>query len=309
MNIWLNGIMGVVVGDALGCPVQFRLREEVKKSPLTGMRGYGTFNLPPGSWTDDSSLTLALLTSIRECGEIDLHDIMHRFEAWLNKGEYTPFGESFDIGLGTMDAINRYTREHDVKSCGGSAASNNGNGSLMRIMPACLYAYEERLSDEEAIRMIHEVSGLTHNHLRSMIACGLYYFCVCAVLDEEGDLAERLKSGLDKGFKFYSEDIANRVQLAYYSRLRDIQRLPEDEIKSSGYVVDSLEAAIWSLTTTGSFAECCLKAANLGEDTDTISAIAGGLAGLYYGYDGIPEEWLSVIQRRGWIEGLCKQVL
>ena len=120
-NIWLNGIMGVVVGDALGCPVQFESREEVARHPVTGMRGYGTFNLPEGSWTDDSSLTIALLESIRRVGEIDLDDIMGNFMKWLYDGEFTPYGESYDIGRGTMQAINyslwrilRYRPRHNA---------------------------------------------------------------------------------------------------------------------------------------------------------------------------------------------------
>ena len=138
-NIWLNGIMGVVVGDALGCPVQFESREEVARHPVTGMRGYGTFNLPEGSWTDDSSLTIALLESIRRVGKIDLDDIMENFMKWLYDGEFTPYGESYDIGRGTMQAINRYKKNRKAKKCGGDEEWNNGNGSLMRIMPACLY--------------------------------------------------------------------------------------------------------------------------------------------------------------------------
>ena len=101
-NIWINGIMGVITGDALGCPVQFRSREEVAGNPVTGMRGYGTFNLPEGSWTDDSSLTLALLESIRRVKGIDLDDIMENFMKWMYDGEFTPYGYSYDIGNGTM---------------------------------------------------------------------------------------------------------------------------------------------------------------------------------------------------------------
>lgn len=137
-NIWLDGIMGVVVGDALGCPVQFETREEVARHPVTGMRGYGTFNLPEGSWTDDSSLTIALLESIRRVGEIDLDDIMGNFMKWLYDGEFTPYGESYDIGRGTMQAIDRYKRNRKAKKCGGDEEWNNGNGSLMRIMPDCI---------------------------------------------------------------------------------------------------------------------------------------------------------------------------
>ena len=311
-RIWLNGIMGVVTGDALGCPVQFRDRETVAKNPVRGMRGGGAFDLPAGSWTDDSSMTLALLDSIRACGGIDLPDIMDRFVRWMYEGAYTPYGESFDIGRGTWNAVSRYRRERDVRTCGGRSEDNNGNGSLMRIMPACLYFAERHaagMEDLPAVKLIHRVSGLTHNHLRAKIACGLYYFMTCALIEESGTLLERLRSGLDRGFRFYEQRDSNLEELAHYRRLRDLPALkktPAEEIRSSGYVVDTIEAAVWSLVTTESFAECALKAVNLGDDADTVGAIACGLAGLYYGYDAIPTDWLSVIKRREWIEALCK---
>ena len=125
-NMWLDGIMGVVIGDALGCPVQFESLKEVAKHPVTGMRGYGTFNLPEGSWTDDSSLTLALLESIRRLGRIDLDDIMENFMKWLYDGEFTPYGYSYDVGRGTMLAIGRYKKNRKAKKCGGDEEWNNG---------------------------------------------------------------------------------------------------------------------------------------------------------------------------------------
>ena len=312
-NIWLNGIMGVVVGDALGCPVQFESREEVARHPVTGMRGYGTFNLPEGSWTDDSSLTIALLESIRRTGKIDLDDIMGNFMKWLYDGEFTPYGESYDIGRGTMQAINRYQKNRKAKKCGGDEEWNNGNGSLMRIMPACIYCTvmetSGMYSDRDAIDDIHSVGCLTHAHIRSNIACGLYFFMVKRILLGDGSLHERLQEGLSQGYAFYESYLADKENLHYYDRLKDLdtfKSLPEDKIKSTGYVVDALEAAVWSLITTDSFDQALLKAVNLGDDTDTVGAISGGLAGLYYGYDSIQEEWLSAIKRREWIEDMCE---
>ena len=129
-NIWKAGIFGVVVGDTLGCPVQFESREKVATHPVTGMRGQGTFNLPAGSWTDDSSLTLALLDSIGRTGKMDLKDIMGNFVEWLEHGAFTPYGYSYDIGFGTEQAIQSYMKSGNPFTCGGTASSNNGNGSL-----------------------------------------------------------------------------------------------------------------------------------------------------------------------------------
>ena len=331
-NIWINGIMGVIAGDALGCPVQFRSREEVAGNPVTGMRGYGTFNLPEGSWTDDSSLTLALLESIRRVKGIDLDDIMGNFMKWMYDGEFTPYGYSYDIGNGTMEAIDRYRRTRNAIKCGGERDWNNGNGSLMRILPACIYCSEMlrrgEFTESDAVKTIHEVGGLTHAHIRAKIACGLYFFMADSILTGEGSLRSRLQAGLDKGFAFYESYLADKDNLRHYHRLQDLDRfaaVPAERIKSSGYVVDTLEAAVWSLITTESFTaenfttenftaenfttdgfeQALLKAVNLGDDSDTVGAVTGGLAGLYYGYDQIPASWLDAIKRREWIEGLC----
>ncbi len=312
INIWLDGMMGVVVGDALGCPVQFMSREEIAgraAGPVKGMESGGVYHMPEGTWTDDSSMALATLDSIRRLGEVDLEDIMTRFVKWYEDGEYTPFGEPFDMGNTCSRAIEKFERERDPLSCGGSSEYSNGNGSLMRIMPACLYVYDRKLPVTEAVNTVHEIGGLTHNHLRSKIACGLYYFCEKEILDGEGSLKERLQKGFEEGFSFYERDIINRVELSYYGRLRDLNefgKVSETRIRSSGYVVDSLEAAIWSLIRTDNFKDCLHTAVNLGDDTDTIGAIAGGLAALYYGYEGIPGDWLAVIKSREWIEDLCK---
>lgn len=311
-NIWLDGMMGVVAGDALGCPVQFMSREEIAnrpQGPVVEMEGHGTYNMPVGTWTDDSSMALAALDSIRELGEVDLEDIMTRFVDWYEDGEYTPFGQSFDMGNTCSLAIEKFEREHDPLTCGGMSERSNGNGSLMRIMPACLYAYDRDLSDVDAVKAVNGIGGLTHNHLRAKIACGLYYFCVKAVLNGDGSLMERLQNGLNEGFSFYERDIVNRVELSYYGRLRDLKEFADvsaDGIRSTGYVVDSIEAATWCLITTNTYRDCLLKAVNLGDDTDTIGAIAGGLAALYYGYDGIPADWLAIIQRKEWIEEICR---
>ena len=307
-NIWKEGVFGVVIGDALGCPVQFESRERVATHPVTGMRGQGTFNLPAGSWTDDSSLTLALLDSIGRTGKMDLKDIMGNFVEWLEHGAFTPYGYSYDIGFGTECAIQSYMKSVNPFTCGGTASSNNGNGSLMRIMPACLYCYAKGMDDEGAIRAIHAVGSLTHAHIRANIACGLYFFMIRSVLDGEGSLQERMQEGLDRGFAYYEKTLQDPAELKYYDRIRDLDQFaktPAEEIRGSGYVVETLEAVAWALVTTGTFEEVLLKVVNLGQDTDTTGAIAGGLAALYYGYDAIPADWIDAIRKKEWIGELC----
>ena len=308
--IWKEGILGVVVGDALGCPVQFETREEVSKHPVTGIRGHGTFDLPAGSWTDDSSLTLALLDSICRTGKLDLKAIMDNFVDWLDNGAFTPYGYAYDIGVGTIEAIHAYKRNGNPLMCGGRGEKNNGNGSLMRIMPACLYCYAKGMNDNDAVRAIQAVGSLTHAHIRANIACCLYFFMIREVLDGEGSLTERLQKGLDRGFAYFDEKEENRAELAHYNRLRDLAvfaQMPAEEIRSSGYVVETLEAVIWSLITTETFEQALLKVVNHGKDTDTTGAIAGGIAALYYGFEAIPKSWTFEIKKYMTIIRLCEK--
>ena len=312
-EIWKDGMMGLVVGDALGVPVQFAEREELKINPVKTMEGYGTYFMPPGTWSDDTSMALATLDSIREKERIDLSDIMDKFVAWLFDGEYTPAGETFDVGNTCEQAIRKYEEEKDCSRCGRTGERDNGNGSLMRILPVCLYAYESVVNgeweDKHAIKYIHQVSGLTHNHLRSKIACGMYYFMVKNVIEYNGSLLERLDEGLLYARIHYDRDEEYKKELEHFKRMRvlkEFAKCNEDEIKSTGYVVDSLEAAVWCLITTNTMEECLLKAVNLGGDTDTIAAIAGGLAGLYYGYDSVPEKWRKQIIKEKELLALCE---
>ena len=158
--MWLNGIMGVIVGDALGMPVQFLSREEVQANPITKMEGYGTYNKPPGTWSDDGSMTLATLDSIYVKKYIDYDDIMERFIEWNFEGKYTQAGEAFDQGITCMKAIYNYRRDRDYRTCGRTGEYANGNGALMRIMPICLYVYEQHkkgeITLEEALAYVHQ---------------------------------------------------------------------------------------------------------------------------------------------------------
>lgn len=310
--MWINGIMGVIIGDTLGMPVQFLSRSEVQANPITKMEGFGTYNMPVGAWSDDGSMTLATMDSIYEKKGIDYNDIMERFIDWNFKGKYTPTGRAFDQGITCTEAIYNYLRDKDYATCGRTGEYANGNGALMRIMPICLYVYVQQkngsMTLDEALAHVHQATVLTHNHLRAKIASGIYFFMVKAILDESGTLLERLQVGMESAREFYKTDIANLVEWSRFERMYNLTgfaKVEEDDIKSSGYVVDSLEAAVWSLITTDSFEEGLLKAVNLGEDTDTVGAIAGGLAGLYYGYESVPEEWRKVIIEEEELVKLC----
>jgi len=319
-NFVLDGMMGLMVGDALGIPVQFLGREEIAgraQGKVTGMEGYGTFNLPPGSWSDDSSMSLATLDSIKIHKGIDLDDIMLRFINWCEEGAYTPYGFSYDKGSTCTKAIRNYSYSCNTNICGITGEYANGNGALMRILPVCLFNILKGIGDEEAIKNVHNVTALTHNHMRSKMCSGFYYFIAKRIIEnaastEAGNtgksLVELVQEGVDDAHSYYKKDIRNYIELFRLIRIFNINefmKLPVDSIKSSGYVIDSIEAAIWCLVTTDSYKECMLKAVNLGADTDTVAAIAGGIAGLYYGYEAIPGEWLDAIEKRDWIECFC----
>lgn len=314
-NIYLNGIMGFVTGDAVGCPVEFVNREELEANPISDMGEYGTFNMPKGTWTDDSSMTMATLDALRY--GYDINKIQDNFVRWLYEGKYTPAGVTFDVGEICKIAITRYekaTKTNEKVLLGLEDEFSNGNGSLMRILPVCLYVIElvdvGMISETEAISMIHEVSAITHAHMRSKIACGLYFFIVKEIVSDRKSLFECVGSGITHGFEYYKK-IGVEKELTYYSRLvnlEEFKKLKSNKIKSSGYVVDSLEATVWSLINTNTYKDAILKAVNLGGDTDTIGALTGGLAGLYYGLDEIPKDWIYAIQRREWIEKKCDEV-
>ena len=319
INIWFSGIMGAVTGDAFGSPAQFRDRSDFVDNPITEMEYCECFEMPAGSWTDDSSLAIATLDSLIKENGYSLDEIAKNFVRWLEFGEFTPFGQAYDIGRGCYKGINNYLWSKDAKTSGGNGENDNGNGSLMRIMPMCLYAYELQkrvcTSDNVVIQMIHEVSGITHRHLRAQMACGLYFYMVRSILDNKSfdkglNIQQCLQQGIDVGLKYYGQDIRNLSEITYFGRLFHLDELKSqesDDIRTSGYVIDTIEAVVYNLITTDSYENCLIQAVNMGGDTDTVGAIAGGLAGLYYGYEAIPDRWISKLQRREYIEELCNQ--
>ena len=302
-------VFGHAIGDALGVPVEFDSREELSKNPVTDMRGFGTHEVPAGAWSDDTSMTLGLLESLGRLNRIDYDDIMNNFVRWLDESAFTPSGVTFDIGRATMQAIMKYVNGTEPLLCGGKSAYDNGNGSLMRIGPLALYLYNEagiNLSSK-ALDTVHKISALTHGHPRSQMACGIYVFIAVQLIDGQG-LTDAIHLGLKNANNFYGrlENFSDETKT--YNRLWDynqLRSLPEIEIKSSGYVVDTLEAVLWCLLNTHNYRDCILKAVNLGEDTDTVAAIAGGLAGLTYGYNNIPSHWLKQLLCTDYVDELC----
>ncbi len=291
----LSGLMGLCVGDALGVPVEFSSRAERTASPVTDMMGYGTWNQPLGTWSDDSSLTFCLAECLCD-QEFSLEAIAQSFCRWRSEGDWTGRGTVFDIGGTTAIAIYRLHQGVSPLEAGETSSGTNGNGSLMRILPLA-FCYKS-LNFVALIDRVHQVSAITHAHPRSQIACGIYVSIAVCLL-QGYKLEDAYLLGLRNVKHIYIQP-QFITELSHFDRILStrIAGLSVDEVRSSGYVIDTLEAALWCLLNTRSYAEAVLKAVNLGGDTDTTASVTGGLAGIYYGTDGIPAKWIEQIARK-----------
>ena len=259
-----DAIIGFAIGDALGVPYEFKERGSFTCSDMTG---YGTHHQSLGTWSDDTSMTLATLSSLKEnAGRIIPEDMRTKFNYWLLYGDFTATGEVFDVGISTTKAL------RSGKPCIGE--HDNGNGSLMRILPL---AFVECNDDD-----IRNVSAITHGHWISMEACVILVHIAKRLLD--GETIENILPTLQ-----YEKP---------FERLSTIDKLDISRIKSSGYVVDTLEAALWAVSHKGDWSKCfkndVLAAVNLGEDTDTVAAVTGGLAGRIYGLEA-DQKWVDAL--------------
>ncbi len=289
-----DGICGFVVGDALGVPVEFYSRKELEENPVVDMEGYGTYNQPKGTWSDDSSMTIATMYSILNKKCIDYADIMDEFCKWAFEGKHTPHGERFDIGNTTSRGLDRYRKGEEPLKSGGTSTHDNGNGSLMRILPL---AYIPNIDYET----IENISALTHGHDRSKIACVLYVEIAKSMLKNDLTIDEHINNACEK-IKNYYED---NEELEEFNRIFNNDF--SEGIRSGGYVIDTIETVVYCLKNTDNYKDAVLMAVNFGIDTDTNAAICGGLAGIYYGFDEIPVDWIESIYKLDEILSLCEK--
>jgi ADP-ribosyl-[dinitrogen reductase] hydrolase len=298
----LGGLWGVAVGDALGVPVEFRSRKDRERDPVTDLRGYGTYNQPPGTWSDDTSLTLCTVDTLLQAGE-DYQVLGQSFVRWRSAEIWTPHGAVFDVGHATDEAIRRLARGVAPLKAGRDDELSNGNGSLMRILPVAIWFAGRQTSD--AIEAAYRFSALTHRHPRSQVGCAIFCLIARRLLAGADAVSAMDDASKDVGRHSHEEPFAS--ELRAYSRISpasNLKGLRVAEIRGSGYVVDALEASLWCLLTTKSFKQAVLKEVNLGDDTDTTGAIAGALAGIRYGIDAIPADWRARLARRDDLEKL-----
>ncbi|MFD1601371.1 ADP-ribosylglycohydrolase family protein [Flavobacterium artemisiae] len=305
-NTIKSGLYGVAVGDALGVPVEFKTREYLKQNPVTDMMGFMCWNQPPGTFSDDSSLAFCTAESL--CRGFDIEDMAQTFVKWMLEGYWGAHHKVFDIGGTTKHSLLRVVKGESAAFSGNFFDEDNGNGSLMRILPLVFYLQKEK--DIEIIyKKVKAVSSITHAHFRSAFACFIYIvFCLEILKDK--DKFEAYKDMQNVLSKFLENKSFNPVEIQLFDKIlnNDISKYDESEIQSSGYVLHSLEASFWCFLNSDSYEETVLRAVNLGGDTDTTGAIAGGLAGIYFGLDDIPKKWIDKLARTNDIKDLAERL-
>lgn len=292
LNRYQGCLLGLAVGDAVGTTVEFKPRGSFP--PVRGMTGGGPFDLEPGQWTDDTSMALCLAASLVETGTFDPEDQMRRYLRWYDEGYMSSTGRCFDIGNTTRTAREKF-RANGKALAGSRHPSSAGNGSLMRLAPVPMAYAPDR---KKAVAFAAKSSRTTHAEVRCVEACML--FADMLVLALKGDKKEAILFRERKvGLK--SPEILAIAGGQYRDK-------SEPQIRGNGFVVDSLEAALWSFWTTDTFEQAILTAVNLGEDADTTAAICGQIAGAYYGIEGIPEGWLEGMHMREEIARMAERL-
>ena len=290
-------LIGLAIGDALGAAVEFEMPGTFPE--VTGYRGGGPHSLAPGEWTDDASVALALADSIAGVGW-DLNDQARRYVAWWHKGEYSVNGLCFDIGATTSSALARFEETDDARHSGDPSPHASGNGSIMRLAPVPI-RYANLFPDdlEELVRYFIESSLPTHASHQCLSACAYFGLVLCGLIHGI-DRAEVLAPDW-RPLRQLRELHALHHEIAEVA-VGSFREKKSPAIVGSGYVVKSLEAALWAFHDARDFREAVLRAVNLGDDADTTGAICGQLAGAYWGELGIPREWWEGLARREMIE-------
>jgi len=299
-------LLGLAIGDALGVPVEFKSRKVLQQHQVTGMIGYGTHNQPPGTWSDDSSLTFCLAEML--CGKYDLQNLANMFMNWKHHGYWTAHGELFDIGNATNAAIVNLTRQVDPVLAGGNSEDSNGNGSLMRILPLVFYIQNKDIN--KRFQAVRDVSSLTHRHIRSILCCFIYTEFALEIIAGKNKYEAYTGACNNVNHFLYETATCTEIEMNNFRKTLSatIHELPQDEISSSGYAIHTLEAALWCILNTDNYKDAVLKAVNLGDDSDTTGAVTGGLAGLLYGWDTIPPSWLDMLARKDAINSLAARL-
>ena len=269
------------------------------------MRGHGTHAQPAGTWSDDSSLAFCSVESLVQ--GFDLEEMGNRFVKWYAEAYWTARGEVFDIGGTTLEAIHMLSLGTKADRAGPTGEWDNGNGSLMRILPIALRFATDPL--DQLLEKAHLASRVTHGHARAQMACGIYVAMARRLL--RGDSPqESYRDVIEEVSEYYEDRDPFGDEIGYFQRVLSgsVPQLTEDQVQSDGYAVHTLEASLWCLLGSTTFEQTVLKAVNLGGDSDTTGAVAGGLAGVVYGVVSIPADWKEQLARRNEITDLARRL-
>ena len=301
MSKYVDAIIGHAIGDAMGVPTEFCIREKLLQKPVKEMVSSPKVGQPAGSWSDDTSMEICTIESYLEKKDFDYSDIMNKWTEWINEGKYTANGDTFDVGRTCLSAIRQYSNGINPIDCGLKDEMSNGNGSLMRILPVALYSYSKKLSEKEIIKLTNEISSLTHGHNISKLGCYIYIRFVIALLEgKTKEEAYNLIQNLD--YSMYDDYSIEKYNRILKTNIKDYKI---DEISSKGYVVDTLECALWIVMNAKDYRETIISSTNIGNDTDTIGAIAGSMAGIIYGINSIPKTWMDKLLRKDYLIDLA----
>jgi ADP-ribosyl-[dinitrogen reductase] hydrolase len=300
LDRYRGALLGLAAGDALGTTLEFKPRGSF--APIDDMVGGGPFNLKPGEWTDDTSMAMCLAESLVEQNGFDPADQMRRYLRWWREGYWSSNGRCFDIGNTVSAALRQFERTGQAFA-GTTDPRTAGNGSLMRLAPVPLrYATDPR----RAVDLAGQSSRTTHGAGEAVDACR--YFAALLIGALRGESKETLLADHYAPAGIDWRDVPLAPAIAAIAR-GSFKGKNEGEIQASGYVVHTLEAALWAFHNSGNFRDGALLAVNLGEDADTTGAVYGQLAGAYYGASAIPAEWRSRLARRRDIEDLARKLM
>lgn len=303
MSKVVDAVIGHAVGDAMGVPTEFCMRKYLLKNPVLEMVSSPKIGQPAGTWSDDTSMEICTIQSYIEKEFFDYDDIMTKWMEWINEGKYTATGETFDVGRTCLAAIRKYAENVPALKCGAIGEYSNGNGSLMRILPVAIYSFIKNIPEEDIIKLTNELSSLTHANDISKLGCYIYVKYIYFLLN--GDSKETAYIKIQKlDYSMYSNHAICQYQRILKGNIKD---LLINDIKSTGYVVDTLECALWIFLNSTSFKECIISSTNIGNDTDTIGAIVGSMAGIIYGISEIPKKWLDKLQRKEYLINLARE--
>ena len=298
-----DGIFGLAVGDAMGVPTESYKREALLEKPVIKMTPKVSAGIPKGAWSDDTSLTLATIDALSKSG-INYTAMADNYVRWFTSNHFCSINESFGIGKTTLKALVRYTqRLEEAYECGSDSEEDCGNGSLKRIIPIAYYFVAHKESDRKILEVVKKTSSITHAN--EIVICGCYiYVRLVMNLLKGNNKVSALEQVKRLDFSFFSKATVNKYKRILSS---DITKLTIDEIKTTSYVVDTLETAIWCFLKADSYQKCAIATTNIGGDTKTIGSLAGALSGIFYGYNNIPIVMLEGLRKKEYIENICEQ--